>query len=339
MQIREFAKDAVIIREGDLGESIFKVEDGRVSVRIGYGKDTERELTVLEPGKLFGEMAVLEAWPRSATVVAAEDGTRVLEISSDEVDRFFTEEPEQIRLIMENLSHRLRELTEEYSGLCSTIREMKDTKKSARADKKGLLQRIGNALGIYKAVVGNKDVIEAMEKYEKIEKIHADSDTHADLPESRTCSKGEIIFRQGDAGDAMYFIGAGSVDIFTGYDTADRKLLTTIRENQFFGEMGLIEKLPRSATAVAAENHTILIRVTEKNLDVLFDVEPELILMMLQHLSSRLRTLTRDYIKACRTISEMEEAEEENRELTPEEKAHMNYYIALAKAQTPWMFY
>ena len=98
MQIREFGKDAVIIKEGDIGESLFKVEDGKVSVRIGYGKDSEQELTVLGPGKIFGEMAVLEAWPRSATVVTVEDGTKVLEISSDEVDRFFTEEPEQIRL-------------------------------------------------------------------------------------------------------------------------------------------------------------------------------------------------------------------------------------------------
>ena len=339
MQIREFAGNTVIFKEGDIGTTLFKVEDGSVSVRIGYGTENERELTVLEPGKIFGEMAVLEAWPRSATVIAGQSGVKVLEISSDEVDRFFAEEPEQIRLIMTNLSHRLRELTEAYDEVCSTIREMKDTRKNARAKKTGLLARISKALGIYKIIVRNQSAMEAIEKYEKIEKIHAAQEEHGNLPESHQYQDGEIIFRQGDPGDRMYFIGAGCVDIFTGYETDNQKLLTTLRENRFFGEMGLIENLPRSATAVSSDNHTVLIGISEKNLNVLFDKEPDVILMTLQHLSSRLRSLTKDYVQACRTVSEMETAEEEERELTAEEKARMNYYVALARAQTPGMFY
>lgn len=40
------------------------------------GQDSERELALLAPGQYFGEMSALGGYPRSATAVAAEDGTR-----------------------------------------------------------------------------------------------------------------------------------------------------------------------------------------------------------------------------------------------------------------------
>lgn len=57
---------------------------------------------------------------------------------------------------------------------------------------------------------------------------------------------GDFIFKQGDPGKLMYFIKEGTVDIMYG-----EKLVETLGPDDFFGEMALIDDLPRSATAVA----------------------------------------------------------------------------------------
>lgn len=57
---------------------------------------------------------------------------------------------------------------------------------------------------------------------------------------------GETIFREGDEGHCMYVVQAGEVDVLLG-----DALLETIGPGGVFGEMALIDKSPRSATAVA----------------------------------------------------------------------------------------
>ena len=61
----------------------------------------------------------------------------------------------------------------------------------------------------------------------------------------------EIIFNEGDKSDRMYDIRHGRVGIYANYGTKEEKLLTELTKDQFFGEMGIIEGYPRSATAVA----------------------------------------------------------------------------------------
>ena len=114
MQERVFKKNEVIFWEGAVGSCFYKILDGTVAVVLNYGTSDEKKLTELGPGKIFGEMSVLEVWTRSATVVAMQDDVRALEINSSEVGELFEEDPEMIKLILRNLSRRLRELTGDY---------------------------------------------------------------------------------------------------------------------------------------------------------------------------------------------------------------------------------
>ena len=127
----------------------------------------------------------------------------------------------------------------------------------------------------------------------------------------RTFKKGEVIFRQGDYEIFMYEILKGCVNIYTDYGEDSQKKLTTLIEGDTFGEMGLINSMPRSATAIAAEE-TVAVLIDNRDFGAYFQDRPSEVLNIFSHLSSRMRDLTRDYMEACRTIEEYLEAEKKN---------------------------
>lgn len=124
----------------------------------------------------------------------------------------------------------------------------------------------------------------------------------------KTFSEKEIIFRQGDIADCMYEVKSGSVSIYANYEESDEKLLITLTEGSTFGEMGLIESLPRSATAVAVAQNTQVLMITEDGFQEYFRMNPDKVLSVMKHMSSRIRTLTSSYLDACRAVSEYEES-------------------------------
>lgn len=112
---REYADGEVICRQGDPGESMYVIQAGRVLVlREEGGREVVmRELTV---GDLFGEMAIFDRQPRSATV-RAKGTTRVLTLDKRAFLRGVHEDPSLAYRILQAMSRRVRSLTEEVSRL------------------------------------------------------------------------------------------------------------------------------------------------------------------------------------------------------------------------------
>ena len=77
--------------------------------------------------------------------------------------------------------------------------------------------------------------------------------TMADLDYS-IFPKGTIIFEQGDAPDFAYLIKSGEVEIITSAGGDDERIIDVLSVGDFFGEMALVDKVPRSATAVARKD-------------------------------------------------------------------------------------
>ena len=122
--------------------------------------------------------------------------------------------------------------------------------------------------------------------------------------------KGTIIFRQGEPSDCMSHIHWGTVGIYANYQTPEEKQFAVLREGQFFGEMGMIEGCPRSATAVVLESGTKIRQITPETFEGYFKDRPAQVLMVLQNMSHRLRELTGDYLKVCRAVAEAAETEQ-----------------------------
>ena len=71
--------------------------------------------------------------------------------------------------------------------------------------------------------------------------------------------KNQVIFQEGESGDALFIVLKGKVRVCL-YDEGGREyILDVINKDGFFGELALIDELPRSANAIAMENSELLI--------------------------------------------------------------------------------
>jgi CRP-like cAMP-binding protein len=103
MQERSFNEGDEITKEGEAGIGFFVIQDGNATVSIG-GKI----LRTLGPGEYFGEIALIDSGPRSATVVATTD-LRCRGMSAWEFKPFVEEHPDVAWALLEHLVAHLRE--------------------------------------------------------------------------------------------------------------------------------------------------------------------------------------------------------------------------------------
>jgi CRP/FNR family cyclic AMP-dependent transcriptional regulator len=103
MSERTFAEGEVAVEEGRGGVGFWMIQDGDATVSIGG-----EIVRTLGPGDYFGEVALLDDGPRSATVTATRD-MRCLGIASWEFRPFVLEHPEVALTMMQTLARRLRE--------------------------------------------------------------------------------------------------------------------------------------------------------------------------------------------------------------------------------------
>ncbi|MCR5090376.1 MAG: Crp/Fnr family transcriptional regulator [Oscillospiraceae bacterium] len=125
-----------------------------------------------------------------------------------------------------------------------------------------------------------------------------------------TFEKDQVIFEQGTFSKNMFDIISGKVGVFSNYGTEEQVRLAVLGPDQTLGEMGMIEVYPRSATAVALEDGTVLAEIGEEELTDYFKNQPEKLLHIMRELSRRLRETDRLLADACRTVYENEETQQ-----------------------------
>ncbi|MEI8092657.1 MAG: cyclic nucleotide-binding domain-containing protein [Spirochaetales bacterium] len=102
-----FQAGDVIFREGEPGENMYIVLDGEVEILKQAGGGSSKVLATVGKGAFFGEMALIEDRPRSASAVATTEG-RLLVMSDALLDSYIVTNPEFAAKMIRNLAQRLR---------------------------------------------------------------------------------------------------------------------------------------------------------------------------------------------------------------------------------------
>ncbi|MBK9518889.1 MAG: Crp/Fnr family transcriptional regulator [Anaeromyxobacter sp.] len=115
---REFPRGAVLFHEGERGQEMFVVHQGKVTISKRVG-EVEKILSTLGPGEFLGEMAILNNRPRSATATCAED-SKVLVIDAKTFETMVRSSAEIAVRLIKKLSDRLAEANEQIENLLLT---------------------------------------------------------------------------------------------------------------------------------------------------------------------------------------------------------------------------
>jgi CRP-like cAMP-binding protein/HEAT repeat protein len=253
-----------LFAQGDKGEALYIICQGEVEVRLG-----ERVVAKLGAGECIGELALLDGEPRSATAVATCD-TTLLEVASDRFKHLLLTQPPAARALLRTLDRRIRET--QSSGQTGTADAGPPMRRSQlmRAQKLSLTQ-----------------LVASMSFLRQVE-LFADLSTPAlanlaGIAQEIAVYQGDTLFEQGDLGESLYLVCAGSIAI-----EVDGRQLAVLERNACLGEMALISGLPRSATATALSEGRLL-RIGSDDFASLLSTEPEISLALLKTLSRRLR--------------------------------------------------
>ena len=111
--LKTYSKSEVVFHQNVPGREMYIVSSGRVDILLeGAQGGKTTLLATIGAGEFFGEMALVDGGPRSASAVAAEDKTRLIVLDRARLVELFREKPEIGLSIIQTLCRRIRAMNE-----------------------------------------------------------------------------------------------------------------------------------------------------------------------------------------------------------------------------------
>ena len=116
MTLVKVSKGNTLFKEGDAGDRLFVVVEGKLKLGTSSIDGRENLLSILGPGDMFGELSLFDPGPRTATAAAVTDA-RVLALAHDQVIGLVTQHPQVSLELLARLAQRLRRTNEVLADL------------------------------------------------------------------------------------------------------------------------------------------------------------------------------------------------------------------------------
>ena len=116
MDAVKIAKGSILFKEGDDGEHLYIIIDGKLKLGTSSGDGRENLLSILGPGEMFGELSLFDPGPRTSTATAVTDA-KLLSLSHEKVIPWLKQNPEVSLQLLTRLSQRLRRTNEAVGDL------------------------------------------------------------------------------------------------------------------------------------------------------------------------------------------------------------------------------
>ena len=112
----KISKGGILFKEGDEGEHLYVIIEGKLKLGTSSGDGRENLLSILGPGEMFGELSLFDPGPRTSTATAVTDA-RLLSLSHEKVLPWLKQNPEVSLQLLTRLSQRLRRTNEAVGDL------------------------------------------------------------------------------------------------------------------------------------------------------------------------------------------------------------------------------
>src|SRR4051795_5733012 len=119
MTTRDVERGHIVFSEGDAGDRLFVVMDGKVKISRTASDGRENLLAILGPGEMFGELSLFDPGPRTATATAVAE-TQLIGLGHESLHAFLSGRPAVASTLLAALARRLRRPNETLADLVFT---------------------------------------------------------------------------------------------------------------------------------------------------------------------------------------------------------------------------
>lgn len=278
-----FKKGDVIFEQDKPGNTLFIIQSGVVEISCRRGGE-KIVLSLMEKGEFFGEMALIDTRPRSATATAL-SRTRLLSIRRESFLNRANHDTSIIFQLLKSLCQRIERTNRLLRSLVMSDEALRAAVVSHLWPSIAVLEKAHDSQACAIPPEDNGTPLVELLRPSNPESISSDGQlaiVHY--------GKGETIFKEGDFGEEMFVVVDGEVRIYT--EAAGQKiLLNQLEAGDFFGEMALVTGNSRTATAVALKDTHLMALNNEQLIDNI-SARPEMALFIVQVLIARLRAGT-----------------------------------------------
>jgi CRP/FNR family transcriptional regulator, cyclic AMP receptor protein len=254
-----FPGGVTVVKEGDASLDAYVVHRGRVLIKreTSYGTF---EIARLSEGHLFGETSFVDQAPRSVDAVT-EHAVELFLLNQAALG-VLAEQDQRFAMALwwtfwRSLSQKLRTTNERLTKFFS------ETGKPLPS----LHAPLREPTGSFRLQLTEKQHLFEEQKLSPMEIRFL-----ASLSKERRLRAGEVLFREGEAGDAMYVVLHGRVRIGKHIPGAGEEALAFMERGDWFGEMALIDNQPRSAEATAHDGGAVVLAIPRDVVGGLLDI-------------------------------------------------------------------
>lgn len=288
-----FKKGAYIIVEGKQNaDYFFIIREGKVRISKEAEVVEEEGGNVLSPGDFFGVVSTMSSHSHIETAQAMSD-VSLISVHRDQYGLLIEKNTPVAMKIIQGFSRKMRYLDEALTRLTlkSSAKEDDPSHLFKVAEYYARQSQYNQAFYAYYQFIKNcpedpnikvsKERMAKIKPYAKAVYLE-----NAEEEFNRVYPKNTMIFSESQPGQELYIIQKGSVKI-TKIVNNNEVLLAVLKPGDIFGEMSLLENKPRSASAIAFEDATLL-AVNKANFQGMVTKQPQIITRLTQLLAERI---------------------------------------------------
>jgi CRP-like cAMP-binding protein len=318
---RQYAAKSIVYFAGTADDHVFILKSGHLlstGTDIETGEDTTKQI---KPGEFFGVKSALGHFSREETIQVLDD-SQVVELTVPEFEQLITSSDQLIIKMLKAFSNELRMLHRKTESIlnstCPLNRAggMLEVAKSFYDDTeyKQCCDICDRLLALFPEAAEKNTVIalrkDAKMHEEKLPPRHRKKTEIADNAEAQSqfalpafdrfakqFESGDVIISEFENGDTFYLIRSGLVQSFKCVNST-KKNLDILKQGEFFGEMSILENIPRSATCTAMTKVDVL-EFNKENFELLISSNPQMSIILLKLFCKRIYDQQRRFKVLC----------------------------------------